>query len=345
MAHQRKECGLLASEANNDTLAKGAVINFIDAMEWLDEFQPPTRQKLLYNLFPPKSSQDDDNWAKETKNLVKKLCSGTTDTNGKEKWEKLIHDNYREIERKRFFTEWKEKPEDESTDDENENESSSQLNSPKQSNERKIIRQLLNENRNTYQRSKPRQPKSPYELWLDMEKYAQANEKAFQLNSPSQAEKEDRLLSDQVFFWLVETFSRLLGTPFSVMLEQSKKNRAEAKLQASFEKESSHDLAEEIENRLIHDDDEDVTIKKSELKKLITAEADKIFTRKLKQAARKKSSREAAVTSQRNTSDGTSGNEKITKTKRTVRFSEPESKNKKAKNQPYLKQTNTRQKK
>ena len=71
VAYQREECGLLASEANNDTLAKGAIINFIDAMEWLDEFQPPTRQKLLYHLFPPKSSQDDDEWGKETKNLVK----------------------------------------------------------------------------------------------------------------------------------------------------------------------------------------------------------------------------------------------------------------------------------
>ena len=252
VSHQREKCRLLASETNNDTLAKGTVINFIDAVGWLDEFQPPIHQKLLYHLFPPKSSQNDDEWAKETKNFVKKLCSGTKDTNGKEKWEILTHGNDREIERKRFINEWKEKPEDESIDNENEKELSSQLNSPNRSNERKIIRQFINQNRNTYQRSKPRQSKSPYKLWLDMEKHAQANEKAFQLNSASKAEKEDRLrlLSDQVFFWFVEIFPRLLGTPFSVMVEQSKKNRAEAMLQASFEKESSHDLAKEIKNRL-----------------------------------------------------------------------------------------------
>lgn len=60
VSHQREECGLLASAANNDTLAKGAIINFIDAIGWLDEFQPPIHQKLLHHLFPSESTWNDD---------------------------------------------------------------------------------------------------------------------------------------------------------------------------------------------------------------------------------------------------------------------------------------------
>lgn len=311
----------------------------------------------------------------ETKNFVKKLCSFNKNINGNKKWEKLIHSDEREIQRKKFIELWKEKSSDESIDDGIEDNFPSRLNSPNRTDERKIIRQaiisnfrlppsiihtisasparannykFLSHGSNVYQRSKPSKLESPFEFWLRMEKFAQATENDFQLNSTllSLTEKEDCLLSNQIFFRFVETFQSQLGIPFSVLLEQSKKHKAEAMLQASFEKEDSHNLADKIENRLNNDDDDDdVTIKRSDLRKLIASEAEAIFTRKMKQEARKKSSREAAVTFQRNASDGASGNENSTKKKKTVRLQKSILKNKKSTNHPYSKQkkTNTQQ--
>ena len=104
--HQREECELFAATANNDALAKGAVINFIKCIGWLDEFQPFVLRKPLRFVFPQKEATTKE-WIKNTVTKVEKICVGLIDAGNSEKWMKLVHKDNREPFRMKYLEEKK----------------------------------------------------------------------------------------------------------------------------------------------------------------------------------------------------------------------------------------------
>ena len=104
--HQREECELFAATANNDALAKGAVINFIKCIGWLDEFQPFVLRKPLRFVFPQKEATTKE-WIKNTVTKVQKICVGLIDAGNSEKWMKLVHKEDREQFRMKYLEEKK----------------------------------------------------------------------------------------------------------------------------------------------------------------------------------------------------------------------------------------------
>ena len=67
--HQREECELFAATANDDTLAKGAIINFIASIGWLDKFQPQVLEKPLHNIFPQKKRRKLSHMGKKSNGI------------------------------------------------------------------------------------------------------------------------------------------------------------------------------------------------------------------------------------------------------------------------------------
>ena len=334
--HQREECELFAATANNDTLSKGAVINFIASIGWLDKFQPQVLEKPLHIIFPQKIGENYLKWQDRVTEFVKNLCEGNKDKDGKEKYELLLHNNNREVERKRYITRYSGNVQNSSDrsdydlnleDSDEDNINISTPHTPTRSIIKNKVTPVLYQQpvathqvdlpvyrrdeykftwngNNLFQRAKEEEPKTPFEAWLKMEKYTQGNVlftdgmELNKSNSKKEQEKENIKLCDQILFWFIELFPSILCRPFAVANKELKRKRAAATLTRSIKSNAKHKLANDIKERL-ENDEEHIRVPREELNKLANISKNGANGRnKRPKITRKKEEEEANKTTQ-----------------------------------------------
>lgn len=392
------------SSANYDIIAKGALINFIDSLPWIDKLD----RKIKNNI-----DDDDDlniqpilkiifkGTAKEAATLCNDVCiEGTTI----EKIKPILHSDERKkicqslIEGKlNTYNEFVAANQTQQSTD----QAPTNMVTPVREHRINIAttRKIINDAHNSaidftdppitntnntpinnnnikliWDGVKLSNQKSPvnnntlYNIWKKIEEkaYAESEDNLTQRGDVIQEEvnasAQDRLLVDQVMFWMMKVFPTLLTMPFIIMQQNFLKNKGDTQLDGAIKSDDAHNLARAVEERmekemeeslnknLPDDANEKISVNKSELQKMIRAAALTLQN----QTKRKNISETATTSTRRSTLDGGNGNAngkrvKFTKannqtpktppTKKVVNPKNTYNNNKKSKNQPSTAQT------
>jgi hypothetical protein len=348
---------LTDSSANDDVLAKAAVINFFKSLPWLDKLIPKEERDSLRILF--KGSDED------TMKIVKEVCTESGDNN--DKWESLIHTASRNYKRTSVYNARINNNNNnnntiigDNTTGENNNNGNNNNNETAETTAAMLPPPPTDAQMGSRWNGNSILPKtnqlrlSPFELFLELEKSAQQeylgertyvhlvnmlNDGDDSLEDENKIFEADNLLSDHLMIWMMKIFPDLLTKPYQLSLLQSRQDRADAALRGKLKSDTSHTLAAGIEER-IEKDDEHIKMGKSKFKSLVHSEALKLE----KQRKRKNSSWGDDTASDDNTKNGNNGSPNK---RQKVRFNKQKNKqipkkNNSNVNNPYVKKNTQR---
>jgi hypothetical protein len=180
---------------------------------------------------------------------------------------------------------------------------------------------------------------TPYSEWKILDQQA-ANTIISDMDITTFAEMnrdgQDRKLTDEVMYWMIEVYEPILTAPFIIAKEQSLLDKANAELKGLFISEDTHTLARKIEDK-VDADNEHIKLGRSELPSIIRAEVAK----ELGKNKRKNYSGEEEKTSSRDKDNSNGANSKKnnkSKKHNRVSFAQKETQSSKKKN-PYARPT------